>query len=97
MTRHLRHRRDNNHGELIRIAEQLGACYLPDGPCDGWLHWRGSWNLLEIKNPNCEGHKDEYTPEQIRLFARLKERGIRWWVWRVEGDVYRDLGARRVA
>lgn len=97
MTRRAIHRRDNNHHELVKLAEQIGAVWLPDGPFDGWANWRGTWNLVEIKNPACEGHKDEYTPDQIRLMAKLKERGIRWWVWRIEADVYRDLGARRVA
>jgi hypothetical protein len=97
MTRALRHRRDNNHHELVTRALEIGAFWLPDGPCDGWLWWRGSWNLVEIKNPDCEGHKGEYTSSQILLIAKLKERGIPWWVWRTESDVYRDLGAKRVA
>lgn len=97
MTRHLRHRRDNNHHDLVKLAEQLGAGWLPDGPFDGWTNWRGVWHLTEIKNPDCEGHKDEYTPDQIKLMAWLKERGIKWWVWRTPRDVFEHLGARQTA
>lgn len=97
MTRALRHRRDHNHHELVTVAEQIGVYWRGEGPFDGWCWWRGQWNLTEIKNPNCEGHKDEYTPQQIVIMAELKERGIPWWVWRTEFDVYRDLGAKRVA
>lgn len=75
----------------------MGAFWLPHGPFDGWVSWRGYWTLVEIKNPDCEGHKDEYTPDQILLMARLRERYIRWWTWRTEGDVLRDLGAKRSA
>jgi len=97
LTKRARQRRDNNHYELVSLAEQIGAFYMPDGPFDGWVHWRGAWSVIEIKNPNCEGHKDEYTPEQIRLMAKLKERGIKWEVWRTERDVFESLNARRTA
>lgn len=97
MTRHLRHRRDNNHHDLIALAEQMGAFHRPDGPFDGWIHWRGAWNLVEIKNPDCEGHKYEYTPDQIKLMAKLRERGISWWTWRTPDDVFKALGARQTA
>lgn len=97
MTRHLRHRRDNNHHQLVELAEQMGAFHGPDGPFDGWIFWRGAWSLLEIKNPDCEGHKGEYTPDQIKLMAKLRERNIRWWTWRTERDVFESLNARRSA
>lgn len=97
MTRFLRHRRDNNHHALVTLAERIGGYWRPEGPFDGWLHWRGQWKLVEIKNPDCEGHADEYTDDQIILMAKLKERGIKWEVWRTENDVYQSVGARWTA
>jgi hypothetical protein len=61
------------------------------------MWFRGIWRLVEVKNPNCEGHANEYTEDQVRMMIKLRERGISWSVWRTEADVYRDLGAKRSA
>lgn len=90
-------KRDTNESVLVSLARDLGAFWLYCGPFDGWLCWRGKWLLIEVKNPGCEGHKGEYTPDQLKLMMSLRERGISWHVWRTEADVYRDLGARRSA
>jgi hypothetical protein len=52
---------------------------------------------VEIKDPSRQGLKHEYTGAQLRFFAWCKLRGIRWFVWRDENDVLRDLGGRRTA
>lgn len=62
-------KRDANEKPLVKFASDLGAFWLQSGPFDGWLWWRGRWLLVEVKNPDCEGHKDEYTPDQIRKSA----------------------------
>lgn len=90
-------RRDDNHGPLVKLATDIGGEWLPDGPFDGWLWWRGFWHLIEIKNPNKEGHADEYTKKQIRMLCKLNLRGIKPVIWRTESDVYQLLGVRRTA
>jgi hypothetical protein len=90
-------KRDAKESDLVILARELGAYWICAAPLDGWLWWRGFWRLVEVKNPACEGHKDEYTPDQLKLMMSLRERGIAWHVWRTEADVYRDLGARRSA
>ncbi len=90
-------RRDANEKPLVKLARELGACWLYSGPFDGWMWFRGIWRLVEVKNPNCEGHANEYTEDQVRMMIKLRERGISWSVWRTEADVYRDLGAKRSA
>lgn len=90
-------KRDANEKPLVNLAREIGAFWLYAGPFDGWACWRGRWLLVEVKNPNCEGHADEYTKDQVQMMIRLRERGIVWSVWRTENDVYRDLGVRRSA
>jgi hypothetical protein len=87
-------RRDNNHGPLVAIAQAIGGLWLPDGPFDGWLSWRGVWHLVEIKRPDKEGWKNEYTEDQVRMLIRLRERGIEPTIWRTEFDVYKTMGVR---
>jgi hypothetical protein len=67
------------------------------GPLDWWLLWRGQWVPVEIKDPNVEGRKNEFTPAQRRFFAFAREHGGKWLTWRTTEDVLRDLGARRTA
>lgn len=94
---HWRHRRDNNHHALVQMAERLGAYFFDTGPFDGWAWVRGSWKLVEIKDPKLEGQKREYTDLQVRIMGMLRERGIPWTILRTEEDVYRMMGARRTA
>ncbi len=90
-------RRDDNEKPLVVLARAIGGVWIYAPPFDGWLCWRGQWKLVEVKNPNCEGHADEYTDDQIKLMANLKARGIRWEIWRTENDVYQTVGARWTA
>jgi hypothetical protein len=92
-----RSRRDTNETRLLTLAERLGAAFVKAPPLDGWLHFRGVWMPVEIKRPEVEGHVYEYTPAQRRFFGWCQVRGARWFVWRTEQDVLRDLGARQTA
>lgn len=94
-TRH--NKRDANELPLIEHARRFGAQWRMGPPLDGWILWRGGWLPVEIKLPEREGHKREYTPAQQRFFTFCREYGGRWLTWRTEADVERDLGARRAA
>lgn len=87
-------RRDENEPDLIQLARAIGAEFEKIGPLDWWCGFRGRWVPLEIKNPD---GKNKYTDLQIRFLARCKERQLPVWTWRGEGDVMRDLNARRTA
>lgn len=90
-------RRDANEPELVFLARQLGAKLLLGGPLDWWLLREGQWIPVEIKDPDVEGRKNEFTPAQRRFFQFTNAYGGKWFTWRTEDDVYRDLGARRAA
>ena len=91
-------RRDNVELELIRFARQLGAWLVQtDWPCDWILWWRGHWELVEIKDPEKEGHKDEFTPAQWEFRKEAQERGARLVIWRRDADVLATLNATRGA
>jgi hypothetical protein len=94
---HWRHRRDGNENELVRTLESLGALWIQTGPFDGWAFWRGRWHLCEIKLPEREGRAGEYTPAQLLLIQKLRERNVPWYTLRTDEDVYALLGARRTA
>lgn len=91
-------RRDNNDSSLRAIAERLGWWLIQtDEPTDYIGVLRGVYNLIEIKNPDCEGHADEYTDKQ-KIFHQLAlNRGAPILVWRTENDILRDSQARRSA
>lgn len=90
-------RRDSNESTILTCVEPLNGLWIPDGPFDGWLWNRRCWNLCEVKRPDKEGWKDEFTGEQKKLIVRLKERGIPWHALRTEDDVLRLMGAQRSA
>lgn len=88
------HRKDNNHADLVATAKRLGAWVRVYPPLD-LLVWVGKWQMwmpVEIKDPKKEGHKDEYTPAQLKFFEDCKKHNAKWWVWRNDNDVKRDLG-----
>lgn len=87
-------RRDQNEPDLFQFAETLGAKILRNGPLDAWIWWRGKWTLTEVKLPGRRGHRNEYTPLQVRLLSELKDRAIPVWIWRTREDVLRDFEAR---
>jgi len=91
-------RRDKNELPLVRIAIQLHwRLWKLDQPCD-WLGLRrGQFFAIEIKNPDCEGHADEYTPQQKLFHADVKNCGGRVLVWRTELDVINDSQVRAIA
>lgn len=88
-------RRDNNEPEVIKFAGNIGWKFWKlSQPCD-WLGLRrGQWFTVEVKNPNQEGHADEYTPAQRKFMADVAACGGRVLVWRSKEDVMRDSGAR---
>lgn len=90
-------RRDTNERPLVRLIEQLGGFWMDEGPFDGWTWWRGRWCLCEIKDPAKEGHADEFTPAQLLLIQKLRQRQIPLHVLRTDDDVYALMGARRTA
>lgn len=92
-------RRDSNEPDLIKVAKALNGLWIPSGEItfDGILWNRRCWNLLEIKRPNKEGHKDEFTDDQVKLMIKLKEHGAPLQVIRTEDDMLALMGARRSA
>ena len=98
-------RRDGNEGALIRIAEEFNGLWIPAPPFDGWLWGRNAcascgasgWRLIEVKLPEREGTKKEFTRAQLETIIRLNERQARWHVIRTEDDILALLGARRTA
>jgi hypothetical protein len=91
-------RRDAIEPELIKLARTLGAWLIElDEPCDWLLWYRGSWNLIEVKDPSCEGHADEFTPAQKAFRAEASRRGAKLIVWRDRQHVLATLGARVAA
>lgn len=93
MTRYAK-RRDTNEPELVKFARELGVLLECHPPLDWWAWWRGQWTPVEIKRPDKEGWKSEYTDAQVLFLARCKERGARVETWRTEADVLRFVGGR---
>ncbi len=96
MPRYTIHRKDRNHDELVNIARRGGAYFRVGPPLDG-LCWVNRWSLwmpVEIKPPDREGTKREYTEAQQKFLADCERTGAKYWVWRTEADVIRDLGGR---
>lgn len=91
-------RRDNNESELIKLAEQLGWWMIPLAEPWDWVGWRrGQWLPIEIKNPDCEGHADEFTAKQRMHHTEAFKRGAKILIWRTADDVIRDSQARASA
>lgn len=87
------HRIDNNHHELVDEWKRLGGIWLKCPPFDGWI-WYRTWDAywpVEIKRPEREGHKNEYTKAQLKVMSELKAAGAQWFVWRTVDDVRRML------
>lgn len=92
--RHNRNHRDANERALIELAASLGAHWVEEGPLDGWA-WiprMGKWMPVEIKAPEKEGLRHEFTPLQRRFFSRCELLNAPHWTWRTSADVLRDLG-----
>lgn len=88
-------RRDANDNELKVFAERLGwRLWQLKEPCDYLALRRGVWYALEIKNPECEGHKDEFTYDERKFMAEVAACGGRILLWRTKDDVIRDSNAR---
>jgi hypothetical protein len=91
------HRKDVNHDKLVKAAKRCGAHWIHAGPFDGWIHiakWGGEYLPVEIKDPDKEGHKDEFTEKQRKLREEWADRRMKLLIWRSESDVIRDLGGR---
>lgn len=94
--RYDRNQRDANEKALLAVAARLGCAWREQGPLDGWV-WvarQGRWMPVEIKIPEREGTRGEYTPAQRGFFRWCEQMQAPWWVWRTEQDVMRDLGAK---
>lgn len=88
-------RRDNNESPLIRLAAQLGWWLIKTNEPSDFIGWRrGQWQLIEVKNPDCEGHADEFTAKQGIFHKDASNRGAKILIWRREADVLRDSNAR---
>lgn len=88
-------RRDRNEPKLVKFAERLGAWMIQiDEPCDYLLWFRGNWQLVEIKDPICEGRAQEFTEAQRIFRAEALRRGATLIVWRTDQDVLLTLGAK---
>ena len=91
-------RRDRNEPELVTLATALGAWLIPTNWPTDFLCWsRDRWDLVEIKRPDKEGWKDEYTPKQKKFREKAQQIGARLVTWRTDADVYAHVGARRTA
>lgn len=95
--RYNRNHRDTNEGPLVGLARRLGASWIEEGPLDGWMFHRGQWMPVEIKRPEVEGYKHEYTPKQKRFLSWCQAVGATLVIWRTDEDVIRSLGGRRTA
>lgn len=89
--------RDANEPALLKIAAQLGARWIQGPPFDGWMLWRGMWVPTEIKDPEREGEKYEYTPAQQRFRRFCIEHNAPHFIWRTDDDVIASLSGRRSA
>lgn len=95
-------RRDHNEPELIKFAKLLGWYFKgvaaprskTDLPSDWVGLFRGKWHVIEIKNPDKEGHANEFTDGQREFHADVFSRGGRILVWRTKEDVTGDSQAR---
>lgn len=91
-------RRDHNDHPLKELAERLGWwLHKLDQPSDYLGLFRGHWFPIEIKNPELEGHANEFTQQQKIFHREAHLRGAQILIWRAAEDVYRDSGARRSA
>lgn len=88
-------RRDNNESPIEEAAEKLGWWLIQtDQPGDfiGWF--RGRWEIIEVKDPNVQGHAKEFTPSQQKFHEHAKQRGAKVLVWREVQDVINSTRAR---
>jgi hypothetical protein len=91
-------KRDAVEPELVKLARKLGAWLIRlHEPCDWLLWYRGRWELVEVKDPGCEGHADEFTPVQRAFRAEAFRRGATLIVWRIQDDVLKTLNGRIAA
>ena len=86
--------RDSNEDPLIALAERLGAHIFMTGPLDFWCWIRGRWLVVEIKRPDREGEKREFTRLQTKFFKWCEQHGAQYHVWRTDVDVMKTLGAK---
>lgn len=90
----LKHRKDNNESDLVQIAEKLGWRMFKLNEYADFLGLRnGQFHVIEIKNPDCEGDADEYTPAQKIFHTDVKNCGGKILVWRWPEDCVRDSNA----
>jgi hypothetical protein len=96
MIRHNRNTRDANEPELVDVFRRLGGVWFEGPPLDGWafVYRMGLWMPVEIKRPEREGQKHEFTPAQKEFFAKAAGARAQWWTWRTADDVMHCMGAK---
>ena len=82
-------RRDANESEIVQVARAFGAFWVPTGPLDGWICYRGDWFPVELKTA-----QGRYTAAQKRFLAECLYRRARVFTWRCAKDVFETLGAQ---
>jgi hypothetical protein len=91
-------RRDAVEPELVTLARSLGWWLIRlEEPCDWLACRRGVWYPLEIKNPESQGHADEFTPAQVIFHGDASARRAPVLIWRTADDVCRDSASKVVA
>lgn len=80
--------RDRNESKLTRILEQGGAVCIPikgrkAGTPDLVVGYRGSWILVEVKNPD---GRNQLSEQQIEFEKLCEFRGLPFKVIRTEKD-----------
>lgn len=95
LNRYAARRDGNDNDELRTFAERLGwRLWSLKEPCDYLGLRRGRWYTIEIKNPHCEGHADEFTYDERKFMAEVAACGGSILLWRTKDDIIRDSNAR---
>jgi hypothetical protein len=97
VSRYSQNTRDANETAIVKTLERLGGHWYQAPPLDGWVLWRGLWKPAEIKMPEREGLKYEYTASQQRFLRFAAARGGEVLVLRTDDDVIAALAGRRSA
>lgn len=76
---------------FVRIAQSYGALWVPSGPLDGWISWKGFWMPVRIIDTAA---RSDFTPSQDVFVADCRGCAAPFLTWRSEADVISSLGSR---